>query len=40
MWDSGFLIEVYSKRRAFCERKIAPIVLYDCYSIEDLCEFS
>ena len=24
--------------RAFCELKIAPIVLY-CYSIEDLCEF-
>ena len=25
--------------RAFCELKIAPIVLY-CYPIEDLCEFS
>ena len=23
MWDSGFLIEVYSYRRAFTERKIS-----------------
>ena len=28
MWDSGFLMEVYSSyRRAFCQRKIFPNVL-------------
>ena len=31
--------QVCSYRRAFCERKISPIVLY-CYSIEDHCELS
>ena len=39
LWDSGFLMELYSFRETFCERKISPIVLY-CYSIEDICEFS
>ena len=31
--------DLYNYRRAFCEHKISPIVLY-CYSIEDRCEFS
>ena len=39
MWDSVFLIDIYSYRRAFYKRKISPIVLY-CDSIEDLCEFA